>query len=553
MDEATRQALEAWKANPDQEALLMTMERGMPGTTESYRLLRKEMIERPLQVVAAIKRYQAQVGKLVELAARKNANLAKWKHEADEVLRGLAVADAAAAAVNKVPIVGQIVGSLMGIAENIVKAYAELKAAGIDRGYGGVVFNPGDPIRWGWFDGGYWIYDAPVFSLSAPLQAAQWNARGPGFLDQNNGVKHLAIRHPYGLPFNSVTSDGYWDQPRNDDPSGKPVGWIYHIDKEARELTLDEIAQRAGGAPQGQLTPTGPGWQSVLALQVRLYHDGYYSRAPYPVPAGFDAQAAQQAQESYALGQADRAQGLPDRYAGQTGLDEGPNPAAKETNPMPDDGRGWQSGVSLGLTFYHDGYYGRPLRPVPPGYDAAQLQGLYGQGAQDRGQGLPDRFPDTKGAGEPGGPDYIPGTEPVPVGPDYEKDWLRIERERMRIDAILAGLNIVINAPRGGGGAAPPYRATRTFELVARVRGKIVPLDRGRRIKGAILEIVDTPQEGTGLAGRPGAWTRIAQGQPPGAFGLDEPVVAWDGQRGRPVSPEILNKHFGPDWTAGLN
>lgn len=120
--------------------------------------------------------------------------------------------------------------------------------------------------------------------------------------------------------------------------------------------------------------------------------------------------------------------------------------------------------------------------------------------------------------------------------------------------------------PRGNGSGGvyippPPGPAIiTTREIYGTLRGRRMPVFdllkkdglRSHIKDGGRVLIGDTPSEGYGYGGTPGAWAQASGGASPAAFGLDPNVgvVAWDGRKLRPVEAYTLEALFGPGWRA---
>lgn len=121
--------------------------------------------------------------------------------------------------------------------------------------------------------------------------------------------------------------------------------------------------------------------------------------------------------------------------------------------------------------------------------------------------------------------------------------------------------------PRNGGGGGgvyipPPGPVLSTKEIFGVFRGRVVPVFsiltrdgmRNHVKAGGRVVVGVNSREGFGLGGIPGAWDQASGGVSPGNFGLDPQVgvVAWDGQRTRPVDAYTLGQLLGPNWRAVL-
>lgn len=118
----------------------------------------------------------------------------------------------------------------------------------------------------------------------------------------------------------------------------------------------------------------------------------------------------------------------------------------------------------------------------------------------------------------------------------------QIQKQRDEIQRKIAELK-----GQGTGAGAGPV-LSKTYELVAEFGGRIVPAGT----RGASYSVVDTPGEGTGLAGAPGAWDSATGGQSPAAWGLPVKLLASDGMRARPVANSWMARKFGPGWASSL-
>lgn len=126
-----------------------------------------------------------------------------------------------------------------------------------------------------------------------------------------------------------------------------------------------------------------------------------------------------------------------------------------------------------------------------------------------------------------------------------EAERRQVQKERDRIQREIDQLNSDGQTPPAGPQGMAGYK---TYELVAELGGRIVPAGT----RGAQYSVVDTPQEGTGLAGNPGAWDQVTGGAPPASWGLPVKLLASDGYRARPVANSWMNRRFGPSWASSL-
>lgn len=97
-----------------------------------------------------------------------------------------------------------------------------------------------------------------------------------------------------------------------------------------------------------------------------------------------------------------------------------------------------------------------------------------------------------------------------------------------------------------------------TYEVFGLLFGRTVPLAQvvlnlgGQyyQVPGSRILVGDSPRDGFGLAGMPGAWSMLYPGQSPANFGLDanRPVLGHDGTRGWVLSAAFLMQLFGYNW-----
>lgn len=105
---------------------------------------------------------------------------------------------------------------------------------------------------------------------------------------------------------------------------------------------------------------------------------------------------------------------------------------------------------------------------------------------------------------------------------------------------------------------SPPMLPLVTKEIFGMLRGRKVPVWDILRPDGLLSHVVRggrivigvTPSEGFGLGGSPGAWPQASGGAAPSDFGLDPQVgvVAFDGNRPRPIDAHTLEKMLGAGW-----
>lgn len=136
-----------------------------------------------------------------------------------------------------------------------------------------------------------------------------------------------------------------------------------------------------------------------------------------------------------------------------------------------------------------------------------------------------------------------------------ELEIQKMRREMDEMKAQAAGVPAPGSSPAGmpaGSGSL------RTFEIYGMVNGQRVPLSQvainqgGRysQMPGSRILIGDSPGDGYGLSGVPGAWASLYPGQSPANYGLDadKGVLGHDGTRAWVLPATFLTQLFGPSW-----
>ncbi len=142
---------------------------------------------------------------------------------------------------------------------------------------------------------------------------------------------------------------------------------------------------------------------------------------------------------------------------------------------------------------------------------------------------------------------------------ELELQQMRREMEQLQMQASGGTMPSVPmpNIPMPGSAAG-----IRTYEVFGLLNNQRVPLaqvalNQGGRfvqVPGSRILVGDSPGDGFGLAGIPGAWGTLYPGQSPASFGLDpdKAVVGHDGVRGWVLPAQFLMQMFGSNWRSQI-
>lgn len=199
--------------------IVLLLDRTLPGTVKSYDLLRTWILRDPAAVATSARRYQAAYESWLNDQVRLGLLQADRAKQSKDILDGLGLATplvgAAATAVGSlvsatasIPGIGSIIQGLYQIAKQFVDAAAAAAKEGKSLFAGGAVAG-GPPVFTGYKDGGYYCWDIPVWSFTAPMWIYEFNlastpAARSAWAPVFEAFERLATERPFGPPVTRV-------------------------------------------------------------------------------------------------------------------------------------------------------------------------------------------------------------------------------------------------------------------------------------------------------------------------------------------------------------